>query len=86
MKEYVEGLAQDCSNSIVKALELLQSCAKHSMWSYSVNLALSTDSKTFRHKLHGIIESYFVNLMKQIQWIHYNRVNFIKRKLTLDKP
>ena len=28
---YVDGLAQDCSNSIADALELLQSCAKPSM-------------------------------------------------------
>ena len=25
---YIDGLVQDCSNSIAKALELLQSCAK----------------------------------------------------------
>ena len=28
---YVDGLAQDCSNSIANALELLQSCTKPSM-------------------------------------------------------
>ena len=30
---YVDGLVQDCSNSSVLALELLQSCTKPSMWS-----------------------------------------------------
>ena len=29
---YVDGLVQDCSNSIANALELLQSCTKPSMW------------------------------------------------------
>ena len=30
---YVDGLAQDCSNSSASALELLQSCTKPSIWS-----------------------------------------------------
>ena len=34
----VDGLAQDCSNSIANALELLQSCTKPSMC--GVNLGL----------------------------------------------
>ena len=29
---YADGLAQDCSNSSVLAMELLQSCTKPSMW------------------------------------------------------
>ena len=29
---YIDGLAQNCSNSIANALELLQSCAKPSIW------------------------------------------------------
>ena len=29
--EHVDGLVQDCSNSIANALELLQSCTKPSM-------------------------------------------------------
>ena len=28
---YIDGLVQDCSNSIANALELLQSCTKPSM-------------------------------------------------------
>ena len=31
LKGYVDGLVQDCSNSITNALELLQSCTKPSM-------------------------------------------------------
>ena len=31
----IEGLAQDCSNSSVLAMELLQSCAKPSIWSFA---------------------------------------------------
>ena len=29
---YIDGLVQDCSNSIANALELLQSCTKPSIW------------------------------------------------------
>ena len=32
---YVDGLVQDCSNSIANALELLQSCTKSSMYCLS---------------------------------------------------
>ena len=31
---YIDGLVQDCSNSIANALELLQSCTKPSTWPY----------------------------------------------------
>ena len=31
-KKYINGLAQDCSNSIANALELLQSCAEPSIY------------------------------------------------------
>ena len=37
----VDGLVQDCSNSIANALELLQSCTKTSMW-YQPNDASTT--------------------------------------------
>ena len=30
--QYINGLVQDCSNSIANALELLQSCTKPSIW------------------------------------------------------
>ena len=30
--DYIDGLAQDCSNSFANALELLQSYAKPSIW------------------------------------------------------
>ena len=30
---HIDGLVQDCSNSIANALELLQSCTEPSMWS-----------------------------------------------------
>ena len=32
--EYIDGLAQDCSNSIANALELLQSCVKPSIFTH----------------------------------------------------
>ena len=31
---YIDGLVQDCSNSIAGALELLQSCTKPSIYVY----------------------------------------------------
>ena len=31
-KNHIDGLAQDCNNSIAKALELLQSCTKPFLW------------------------------------------------------
>ena len=37
-KGYIDGLVQDCSNSIANALELLQSCTKPSIWSHDPNL------------------------------------------------
>ena len=32
---YIDGLAQDCSNSIANALKLLQCCSKPSAWDWS---------------------------------------------------
>ena len=40
---YVDGLAQDCSNSIANALELLQS------WANAIDLFLDTYSKRKHH-------------------------------------
>ena len=33
----IDGLAEDCSNSIANALDSLQPCAKPSMWSYEIS-------------------------------------------------
>ena len=45
---YLNGLVQDCSNSIANALELLQSCIKPSVW-LTVNKILWN---TFENILH----------------------------------
>ena len=37
---YIDGLVQDCSNSIANALELLQSCTKPSIYSPNIMDAL----------------------------------------------
>ena len=37
-KVYIDGLVQDCSNSSVLAMELLQSCTKPSTWPVSIRL------------------------------------------------
>ena len=31
-RNYIDGLVQDCINSIANALELLQSCTKPTIW------------------------------------------------------
>ena len=31
-KNHIDGLAQDCNNSIAKALEFMQSCTKPFLW------------------------------------------------------
>ena len=36
-RTYITGLVQDCSNSSVLAMELLQSCTKPSIWSLHIN-------------------------------------------------
>ena len=36
MFQYIHGWAQDCSNSIANALELLQSCTKPSIYVFEV--------------------------------------------------
>ena len=40
--EYIDGLVQDCSNSIANALELLQSCTKPSICPFNWNLKASS--------------------------------------------
>ena len=40
---YIDGSAQDCSNSITNALELPQSCAEPSICDLSLILAASAD-------------------------------------------
>ena len=37
LNEYLDGLVQDCSNSIANALELLQSCTKPSICSAALS-------------------------------------------------
>ena len=43
---HMKGLVQDCSNSIALAMELLQSCAKPSIW---CNLAIMNNKSMFSH-------------------------------------
>ena len=69
---HVDGLVQDCSNSIANALELLQSCAKPSMW-WSVIKSLAgwgvwrivykhiEAEQNGRHFADGIFKCIFLN-------------------------
>ena len=36
--DYIDGLAQDCSNSSALAMELLQSCTKSSTWTIMLGM------------------------------------------------
>ena len=61
----VDGLVQDCSNSSALAMELLQSCAKLSMWSaviFSLPLSHSTNftgSEISSSVLYGYYAAYY---------------------------
>ena len=53
---HIKGLAQDCSNSIANALELLRSCTKPSIWYLTPGVLLGWYSKTyFLPELPGIL-------------------------------
>ena len=61
---YIDGLAQNCSNSIANALELLQSFAKPSIWCKEINLKVCGVMDTSNWKLFNIIL-----LFLQVSWL-----------------
>ena len=44
---YIDGLVQDCSNSRVLAMELLQSCTKPSISNYAINFLIDKNNIIF---------------------------------------
>ena len=53
---YIDGLVQDCSNSIADALELLQSCTKPSIWYIEHDSIKPTNpmiTVSFHHNIHS---------------------------------
>ena len=72
-RDYIDGLAQDCSNYIANALELLQSCTKPSIyWSeenlVTVYLAVVGPRENGRH-FTDIFKCIFLN---EDKWISIN--------------
>ena len=67
MEILIDGLLQDCSNSIANALELLQSCTKPSLCRAGVKYVLSntnTNTNTFFPEFQIQIQIHWQNLNK----------------------
>ena len=78
---YIDGLAQDCSNSIANALELLQSCTKPSTW-YWLNTKQASNfinACMYRMRISELL--YETKTMNAIM----NRLSYIT-KLKKKKP
>ena len=58
---HADGLVQDCSNSIAKALDLLQSCTKPSTYSYGLPVGENRGNKT--SLVPGIAISYALEVV-----------------------
>ena len=58
--DHIDGLVQDCSNSIVNALELLQSCTMPSIYDYHGNATryMSSGQKC-RTSYHIVLRKHF---------------------------
>ena len=58
LHDYIDGLVQDCRNSIANALELLQYCAKPSIW--STQFWWDNRSKHEYNKSHASIKCQWI--------------------------
>ena len=58
---YIDGLVQDCSNSIANALELLQSCNEPSIYIYEsyIHKCLAINIKTETQTSYTIVYAYY---------------------------
>ena len=82
--EHINGLVQDCSNSIANALELLQSCTKPSIWNVIMlgNLGSASNPTTHRSKIYLYI--YHIEAQYEINWLHkYQNQSFSQQGLGL---
>ena len=82
---YIDGLVQDCSNSIANALELLQPCTKPSIWrnkpmlprivafrSHVLSSGLMRDQRNIHHVvLHIEIETDWSPLCRLYFQVHF---------------
>ena len=57
-RKYIDGLVQDCSNSIANALELLQSCTKPSIYAFA---NITTPA-------HGLLPSDAIHIYRTDNW------------------
>ena len=57
----VDGLVQDCSNSIANALELLQSCTKPSKWSSIMTIHQTTKLQSGERVATSELSGYGAN-------------------------
>ena len=60
---YFDGLVQDCSNAIVNALELLQSCTKPSIWTLSCKASLMNNI----HGYYKMLNDAFIQTLQHIK-------------------
>ena len=60
---YLDGLVQDCSNSIAKALELLQSCTKPSIYHMSIQQQCKTAFK-ITGNIYMKLQAMYPNIYK----------------------
>ena len=67
---YLEGWAQDCSNFIANALEILQSCTKPSIWSV-VGQYLCHHMMSLGHNELIIIDCYTQHSMSAQTWARH---------------
>ena len=65
---HVDGLVQDCSNSSVLAMELLQSCTKPSMLYFTLNYLLCKNfviSEMIKYAPHGMPYIMYIHKIKR---------------------
>ena len=77
LRDYIDGLVQDCSNAIANALELLQSCTKPSIFEWNTAVTPVYISKGVRaviyqavHIVHFVIMLLY-STHYQIPYIHF---------------
>ena len=66
---HIDGLVQDCSNSVVNALELLQSCSEPSIWNNDLitnEASLNDNKEEFFQNSDGFVKKCFEILVAVI--------------------
>ena len=75
---YINGLVQDCSNSIALAMELLQSCTKPMKWYEKTLISnyIKRHKSIFSQvKISGSISKIYQNCIpKKLKYIYINKM------------